>query len=491
MPSQTASSLATDFDADGSDRALLTRERCLQILAWVGIALLILRLVLMLAAPLADTTEARYGEIARLTLSDGFWLMPHIDANTPFFAKPPLSTWVASASMYVFGISEFAARLPSLLLSALTVLVAMAFAAELKLEKRWLVFPVLAAAPLFMICAGAVMTDAVQACVVSAALYFAWRTFASAEDAAVQRWRLAFWAMIGLGALCKGLANWALIGLPLVLYAVLEKRVWALARRLLDWRGILLACAIFVPWYVAAERHYPGFLDYFIVGEHFKRFLVPGWKGDRYGNAHREALGMIWAFWAVAILPWLPYFVQDAIRVVRSRAAALAPLEKFLWCATLAPLIFFTFAHNIIWTYGLTPLVPFAVLVAQRLEKASTQSLRIAALALLAMTVAMAALLPLFLRNISGNSDRDLVATFVRTAPANAPLTYLFKPTYSAHFYARDRLAYAAHTALADIAPAATPRFFVVETQQADMALPSHMRVLFHGPRHSLLETRP
>jgi hypothetical protein len=55
-----------------------------------------------------------------------------------------------------------------------------------------------------------------------------------------------------------------------------------------------------LPWYLLAEWKTPGFLDYFIVGEHFKRFLVSNWQGDRYGNAR----GTICLFLLLASLPW-------------------------------------------------------------------------------------------------------------------------------------------------------------------------------------------
>ena len=58
--------------------------------------------------------------------------------------------------------------------------------------------------------------------------------------------------------------------------------------------------ALAVPWYVMAEQATPGFLDYFLVGEHFRRFTVSGWEGDLYGNAHTEPLGTIWLFWVYA-----------------------------------------------------------------------------------------------------------------------------------------------------------------------------------------------
>ena len=48
----------------------------------------------------------------------------------------------------------------------------------------------------------------------------------------------------------------------------------------------------------------PGFLDYFIVGEHIQRFLVPGWTGDLYGRAHDVPRGGIWLFFLLGALPW-------------------------------------------------------------------------------------------------------------------------------------------------------------------------------------------
>ena len=66
--------------------------------------------------PLTDPTEARYAEIARKMLETGQWVMPQFDYGVPFWGKPPLSTWLSAASMGAFGVNEFAARLPSLLL---------------------------------------------------------------------------------------------------------------------------------------------------------------------------------------------------------------------------------------------------------------------------------------------------------------------------------------------------------------------------------------
>lgn len=463
----------------------------LQVLAGTALLLLIYRVVLMWYLPLADTTEARYGEIARLTVTHGFWLMPHIDLQTPFFAKPPLSTWIAAVSMSVFGLNAFAARLPSLLTAFIGMAVAIAFAQALGVKRRWLVLPVLASCPLFFISAGAVMTDAVQMSIVSAAIYFAWRAMSIDADGLTgkqmrRRWQLAFWTMVGIGALSKGLADWALIGLPLVSYAVLERRPVVMFLRLFNWIGVLIAMCIFIPWYAAAEYYNPGFLNYFIVGEHFSRFLIPGWKGDRYGIAHQQPLGMIWVFWIAAMLPWTGIFLIELRRFL-TRTRALPAIERFLWCATLAPLVFFTFAHNIIWTYGLTAIVPFSALVARWLDNRSERGLRIAAYALAALSLAAVAAMPSFVRNVNGNSDRDLAAAFHQAAPAGALMIYRVKPIYSPHFYAPGQIVYQPDAPIAKPANDNLPRFVVVANGDLEHAT-GNWHVLFRGTRHTLIE---
>ena len=38
-----------------------------------------------------------------------------------------------------------------------------------------------------------------------------------------------------------------------------------------------------LPWYWLMEINSPGFIDYFLLGEHFLRFIDPSWSGDKYG----------------------------------------------------------------------------------------------------------------------------------------------------------------------------------------------------------------
>ena len=64
-----------------------------------------------------------------------------------------------------------------------------------------------------------------------------------------------------------------------------------------------------VPWYVMAEMRTPGFLRYFIIGEHFERFVIANWQGDLYGAGRPRPPGTIWLFGLLAALPWSVIFV--------------------------------------------------------------------------------------------------------------------------------------------------------------------------------------
>lgn len=238
----------------------------------------VLRLFLMDSLPLTDTTEARYGELARVTAVGNYWLMPHMAAAQPFFAKPPLSTWFAAASWLSFGRSELALRLPSFMMLLLACAALFYGATSFKLTQRQCLFAclVMMTAPVGFICAGAVMTDATQLAVVSWAMVFLWKIIGVAPVQGgvknkSQFDRLGFWSMLGLGALTKGLATWVLIGLPVMLFWLLlpKESVVAQFKQIWSWSGVVIFIGIVLAWYVPAEIYYPGFLKYFIVGEHF------------------------------------------------------------------------------------------------------------------------------------------------------------------------------------------------------------------------------
>lgn len=71
-------------------------------------------------AHLFDWDEINFAESAREMLVSGNYFQPQINFQ-PFWEKPPLFIWLQAASMHLFGITEFAARLPNALIGLLTL----------------------------------------------------------------------------------------------------------------------------------------------------------------------------------------------------------------------------------------------------------------------------------------------------------------------------------------------------------------------------------
>lgn len=421
-------SVSTDKSGSWSERRL----------QWVAIGTLLgTRLWTMASLPLADPTEARYGELARVTADGGFWLMPHMSPSEPFLAKPPLATWLSAASWKLLGSTEFALRAPSLIMAIVTIAIVAAIARDLGIGRagRRMAVAVLVTTPLFMVTAGAVMTDAVHLALASAGMWLAWRAIHASDQ---RRWRLAFWIIIGAATLAKGLATVALIGLPLVAYAACgggASRVW---RGLWDALGVLIAATIAIAWYLPAERASPGFLKYFFIGEHLQRFLEPGWSGDRYGRPHRVPWGTIWLYWALAIAPWVGLFVSQASTLwSRVRRRALEPDDRWLWCWLLAPLIFFSLASNIIWTYALTAIPPFALLCGRWSEHATGRLRRVVPL-VIALVAAVSVVFGVWWlpRMADASSSRELIRT-AQTQRPGVPIVVRGLYPFSASYYTR------------------------------------------------------
>ncbi|MFO1414639.1 MAG: glycosyltransferase family 39 protein [Burkholderiales bacterium] len=347
--------------------ALTPRERRL---LWgvLGLAVVV-RVATLGAYPLLDPSESRYAEIARKMVETGNWLTPQFAYGVPFWGKPPLSFWLTALSFSVLGVSEFAARLPSFLLTAATGWVVWRMAARhAGRDAALLATTVFATTGLVFISAGSVLTDLALMFGTTLAMAGFWEAVAAAD-----RRRLAgnamFFAGLAVGLLAKGPIGVVLSGVPIGAWVLLQ-RAWGPAWHRVHWiAGTALAACVVVPWYVAAERATPGFLQYFIVGEHWQRFTQPGWTGDLYGTGHAWPRGSIWLFWLAAALPWSIVFLDWAVRCAWTPRATLAartadPFWRYLVAWTLAPMLFFTLSRNVLPSYVLPGLPAFALLVA-------------------------------------------------------------------------------------------------------------------------------
>ena len=429
---------------------LTARER--RLLALFVVTVILVRLATLGAYPLMDSTESRYAEIARKMLETGDWLSPQFDYGVPFWGKPPLSTWLSAAAMAVLGIDEFAARLPSLLLAlACGVPVALHAALRGGRDQSLWTLALFASTVLVFIAAGAVMTDTALALGTTMTMTGFWIAVRGPDR---QRAAASASLFVGLaiGLLAKGPVAAVLSFLPIGAWTLCTGR-WRDAWTRLPWiGGLLLTAALVVPWYWAAERATPGFLDYFLVGEHWKRFVEPGWKGDLYGAAHARPRGMIWLYWIAAALPWSAVTLSWLLRALTRRRADVAeliadPWRLYLLLWTIAPMVFFTISGNILATYVLPGLPAFALLLGD-LWRVNAHDDRIVRPPVRALLVAGVAIPVLFVVGIAVGQDRferalshkALVAIWASQRANNGErLVYVGRPPPSADFYSRGR----------------------------------------------------
>ena len=284
--------------------------------------LLLLRLVVNFSLPLMDKTEARYAEISRLMLETGDWVSPHIDYNVVFWAKPPLSIWSSSISMYLFGINEFAARLPSIMYSMAIILMLGLFMKGLR-PLFFLPGLILMLMPEFFLHAGVVSTD--MSLVFSTTLVMTSFWMLISRDKRMF-WGPVFFIGLALGLLAKGPIALILTLPPIAVWCLHMKSLKVQLKKMPWFTGLSLFFIISIPWYFFAELKTPGFINYFIVGEHFKRFIDSSWNGDLYGFPKSQPYGIIWIFLIIFTLPWIPVVFLQLKR--RLKVASLSPISR-------------------------------------------------------------------------------------------------------------------------------------------------------------------
>ncbi len=97
---------------------------------------------------LFDWDEINFAESAREMLMTGDWLNVQINFET-FWEKPPLFIWIQALSMSIFGVNEFAARLPNAIVGIITLLVLFRVGKKLSGERFGLLWAALYASSIF------------------------------------------------------------------------------------------------------------------------------------------------------------------------------------------------------------------------------------------------------------------------------------------------------------------------------------------------------
>ncbi|SDJ82893.1 Dolichyl-phosphate-mannose-protein mannosyltransferase [Ferrimonas sediminum] len=394
---------------------------------------LAVRLLSLGLYPLMDTTEARYGYMARLMVETGNWLTPQFDLGVPFWGKPPLHTWMSAGSAAMLGMTEFSLRLPHWL-AGVAVAGLVAWMARRQGQNPLLAAMVLATCAIFSVASGAVMTDMALTLGMTIAMlgfYLGWQG----------HYRAGYLGFAGLaiGLLAKGPLVIVLMGLAVAPWLLIQhglgafRVLWQRFPLLLGTGAMLLIAA---PWYLAAEQATPGFLNYFLVGEHFLRFVESGWTGDLYGSAHDQPRGTIWLFWLAAALPWsviLPLLYLRG-RGQPTRQPGPAGWRSFLLCWMVSPMVLFTMAGNILPAYVL-PGIPALALLCSSLATDSDRGW----LAKVGVTMPVLLLVATGVLNLKVGDERSDKALLAKEANPALPLLYYGKRTFSGQFYSDGR----------------------------------------------------
>lgn len=416
------------------------QQRAARSLVLLIIFLALARLVVMASLPLMDTTEARYAEIARKMAVMGDWITPWADDGVPFWGKPPLSFWLTATSFWAFGVNEFTARLPHFLCTlAVGWLIWNLGQRQEGRRSAILAISTLAGAVLFLVSAGAVMTDMALVLGTTAAFYGFWTCLHGRTSADRGIGGVILFIGLAFGLLAKGPLVLVLAGLPIGLWTLVERR-WKEVLTRIPWiSGSLLVSVLVLPWYWLAEQKTPGFLDYFLIGEHFRRFLEPGWTGDLYGRAHNFPIGTIWLFALIACLPWPFTFL---IVKWESRGKEVPPRNRswvrytLLWA--LVPIVFFTASRNIIWTYALPALPPASLFLggwfaarSRRAEQWVASGLAV----MLTLTVGAGVGSAFFPHLLDRATAKAVTIAYLGQRQSDEPLYFLHGRPFSASFY--------------------------------------------------------
>jgi 4-amino-4-deoxy-L-arabinose transferase-like glycosyltransferase len=315
---------------------------------------------------LFNPDEGRYAEIAREMVATGDWVTPHLN-DLKYFEKPPLQYWATAAAYLAFGEHTWTARLWPALLGFLGLLTTL-LAGKTLFDVRTGVYAalLLASTLLYLVFAQVVTLDMGLTFFLSASLYcflLALRTGLTTPR--VRIWLMCAWVMAAMAVLSKGLVGVLLPGLTLLAYAAIQ-RDWRLPRLVLSLPGIVAFVAIVAPWFVLVQQRNPEFFDFFFLGEHLWRFLLP--------DHHRP--GAWYYFPVIALVGAMPWttLVLSALPLAWRRQQtenSHIHVDRFLLLWVVVIIGFFSLSSSKLPGYIL-PILPALALLAARWSAQAT-----------------------------------------------------------------------------------------------------------------------
>jgi len=319
-----------------------------------------------------DDVDAVQAQIARNMLDSGDWVIAHLD-GVPYIEKSPVIYWLIAISYRIFGVHDWAARIPVALAAVLLAWVACRYGRWAFGERAGYYAGVVLAT-----CVGLFLFTRIQIPDVMLTLsvclaFWAFQRATDPEEAHSSLWAAVLAASLGVGVMLKGLIALVLPGGGIFLYLGLTRQLFSreMWKRLRVVSGAAIFLAIAAPWHILATLRMPPYLDFtmhsgpgeyhgffwfYFMNEHVLRFLNLRYPRD-YNTVPRLAF---WGLHLVWLFPWSVYFPAVARLDFKPRDRA-GQTRLLALCWTLFLLIFFTFSTT--QEYYSMPIYPALALL--------------------------------------------------------------------------------------------------------------------------------
>lgn len=330
---------------------------------------------------LVGADEPRYAQIAREMLQGHDWVVPVL-CGKPWLEKPILYYWQAMLSYSVFGVSDWAARLPVAFDATALVFGAYFFARRFLRGVELDAALILASMAAVIGFGRAASTDMPLATTFTIAMlgWMAW------HETGAAKWLGFFYVFMGLATLAKGPVAPFLAGLIIVVYALIRRDLHVIIRTL-QVPGILLYLAVALPWYIAVQVRVPEFFRTFILEHNLARY-----GSDLY--RHHQPFWYYIPVVLLATLPWVVVVIAGVVHAVgnlrrgntvQSAHSSDRKLVLLLWA--VLPVIFFSFSGSKLPGYVLPAVPAWGLLAAEWLHSKVSSNQRVGPVMLVATAV--------------------------------------------------------------------------------------------------------
>jgi 4-amino-4-deoxy-L-arabinose transferase-like glycosyltransferase len=315
---------------------------------------------------LIGADEPRYAQVAREMLERHDWITPMLGGH-PWLEKPPLYYWQAMLAYSVFGVSDVAARAPAAMDATLLVIAVYFFFRRFRRGVELDAALITASGAGVIGYARAASMDIALAAAFSVGMlaWWAWR------ERGKRIYLALFYVGMALGMLAKGPVAPCLAAALIVVFALAAGEFRVVVSTL--WLpGIVLFCAIALPWYVVVQMRNPQFFREFILHHNLARF-----SSNLYH--HPEPFWYYLPVSALAFVPWTVFVVVAFVESARGwwakreSVSAEADLELrfglFVCCWLVVPVAFFSISQSKLPGYILPAIPAGAVLLADYLRR--------------------------------------------------------------------------------------------------------------------------